>query len=148
MSLTYWKSTSPEVEDRLIELAASGDGYPSQQALEALSRAPQKSERIVDVLISVLSRPDYNARRPAYQGLKTGIPGTEQRSVADAVLETIERVGSLNDHICCFQILNVCADASHLPTIRRFLDNPMLPPASRKHLSRYLVRIEKRLERE
>lgn len=82
---------SPAIEKRLLDLSNGPDHANAHDALYfGLSTLRDKSEAVIDRLVTALSDPDANNSGRALWGLGQGVPTALQPKVADALLQLIQ----------------------------------------------------------
>ncbi|MEZ6125688.1 MAG: thioredoxin domain-containing protein [Planctomycetaceae bacterium] len=81
--------TSDKLMDRVIELVDNEESH-HDAIYFALATGPDKNAAVVDKLIEVLSDPDWNNWDRALWGLGYGVRDSEQRKVAEAMLQMYE----------------------------------------------------------
>jgi hypothetical protein len=116
---------SPEVEDRILAIAASPDPEVRTAAIYyALSTLAPKSEQVVDFLIEAVGSPVANDAYRAQWGLTFGVPPMSQEKVADLFLDVFSRPAAPSIRLQALRALANYGRERHADALSRFLDDP------------------------
>lgn len=116
---------SPEIEDRLIEMATRpAERHDAVQY--GLSTVPDKSRKVVDALFTYLTDENHGIRGRAHWGLQRGIPKEERPYVAKRYAEHLTKFVNPKSHREALQLIAKYGDVSVAPKIEAFARNEMV----------------------
>lgn len=117
---------TPELQERMIELAAPGSPSRHDAIYFGLSTLQGKSEAVLQALFKACEDPDSNNSHRAVWGLGHGVPEENQGMVADFAIDLLEARGSASVRKDCLRMLEQYGSARHVPALEALAQNDLL----------------------